>query len=224
MDAFWGGTDWYWWGIYIGGSNMACDNNNVTQAYIDQEIATWRMQFIWVGPQPPCSGYANRFPSNTTDAFNQGKSIAQNAYDRAVNLGLNVYQLPLVYDLEAFDTTNATCLAATKAFLRGWTSFLHQGSTTQTSGLYGSVCGSGLDEYWGITPKPDFIWGAKWDGNPDTGVLSCVGGTHWTNTRHKQYLGEVQRTANGVTLTVDVNCSAGPLYGNNDVPSNSDCS
>ena len=224
MNAFYSGTDWFWWGIYIGGSNMACPNTNVTASYINQEVGPWRMLFIWVGPQPPCSGGPSTFSSNTTTAFNQGQTTAQNAYLHAKNdLNLNTDDLPIVFDLEAYDSSNASCLAATKAFLRGWTTSLHQGPD-QRSGVYGSSCGSALDDYYGISPNPDFIWGANFGTTSHTSSLSCVASNHWGDRRHKQYEGDVQRTENGITLDVDVDCSAGPLYGIQDTPVYAACS
>ena len=204
---------------------MSCANTNVTAQWITTEVNRgYRLLFIWVGPQAPCTGYADRIPYNTSDAFDKGRAVAQNAFQHAsADLDLTIADLPIVYDLENFDTTNASCLDAAKAFMRGWTSYLHQG-VSQTSGLYGSVAGSGLDEFWSISPNPDFIWGAKWDGNSHTSQLSPVAAAHWTNRRHKQFIGETSRTANGVTLQVDVNCAGGPMYGNSDTVAISDCS
>jgi Domain of unknown function (DUF1906) len=226
MDAFWSGTSWYWWAIYIGGSVMGCANTNVTQPWINQEVNNgWRLLFVWVGPQAPCTNFSDTFPTNQSDAYDRGYSVAENAFSHAsIDLNLNLDNLPLVYDLENFDTSNTACLNAAKAFMRGWTAFLHLGSTQQKSGLYGSVCGSGLDSFWTIAPSPDFIWGGYWNDNPDTGDLSCVGSSHWTNVRHKQYTDDVSRTANGVTLVhLDLDCSRGPIYGNSDTPTNPAC-
>jgi len=41
-------------------------------------------------------------------------------------------------------------------------------------------------------------------------VMSCVSSSIWPK-RHKQYRGEVNVTANGVTRTVDVDCTQGPM-------------
>lgn len=224
MAAFWSGSNWYWWGIYIGGSNMGCPNNNVSEAWIDQEINRgWRILPIWVGPQAPCTNYGDTFPTNISDAYDRGYNAASKAFSRAVtDLGMNLVDLPIVYDLEAFDTSNTACLNAAKAFMRGWTTYLHAG-TAQKSGLYGSVCGSGLDSFWPVTPNPDFVWAAYYNDNPDTGNLACVASSHWQNVRHKQYTDNVNRTENGVTLLVDINCSRGPVYGDKDTSADPAC-
>ena len=79
--------------------------------------------------------------------------------------------------------------------------------------MYGSVCGSALSAYWTISPRPVFIWGAKWDDNPNVYTMGpCVSSDIWPK-RHKQYKGETSVTANGVTRIVDINCAQGPMYG-----------
>jgi hypothetical protein len=65
----------------------------------------------------------------------------------------------------------------------------------------------------GISPTLDFITGAAWDGNPNTGVMPCVSTSNWVhNQRHKQYRGGHNETWNGVTVQVDSDCSNGPVY------------
>lgn len=228
MAAFWGNSDWWWWAIYVGGSAMSCANTNVTAAWIDQEVDRgWRLLPTWVGPQAPCSSYAKRMPSNTSDAYDKGVEVAGNAYAHVANdLDMYVYDLPIAYDLEGgWDTTNTACLNAVKAFMRGWTHYLHQGTATQKSGLYGSAGGSALDEFWSISPNPDFIWAARYDGNPDTGALTpYVPSNHWGSARHKQYAQNASVTHGGVTLLVDRDCSAGPIYGVADTTSDPACS
>jgi hypothetical protein len=82
---------------------------------------------IWVGLQPPCTpaGKYYVFSYNTTTAYNQGYSEARSAHVAAVGLHFT-NDTPMVYDLEAgWDTTNSSCVAAAKAFVRGWVAFLH---------------------------------------------------------------------------------------------------
>jgi hypothetical protein len=57
------------------------------------------------------------------------------------------------------------------------------------------------------------IDGAAWDGVKSTRSMPCVGSGLWTNRqRHKQYRGDHNETWNGVTLSVDNDCSNGPVY------------
>lgn len=149
--------------------------------------------------------------------------MANAAFSAALALDFTT-TTPLVFDLEAWDTGNSSCVAAVQAFVRGWVTFLHAG-TPEKAGVYGSTCGSGLDKLWGLSPKPDWIWGALWDGNPSTSHLgTCVASTHWTSRqRHKQYAGGHNETWNGQTLNVDSDCANGPMFASSDQLRDSTC-
>jgi hypothetical protein len=153
------------------------------------------------------------FSYNTVTAYNQGFSEAGSAKTAALNLHLT-NATPLVFDLEPWDTTNSTCVAAAKSFIRGWAAKMHA-APNQKAGVYGSTCASGLDNFVTINPAPDWIWGAKWDSDPSTSNLgTCVAASHWSfHQRHKQYRGPHNETWNGVTLNVDSDCANGPMYG-----------
>lgn len=229
MDAFWLGTPYYHWYVYIGGANRFCKNNtNLTASWVDRNGAAnfkWGLMPIWVGLQAPCTpaGKYYVFSYNTTTAYNQGSSEANAAFSAALALDFTT-TTPLVFDLEAWDTGNSSCVAAVKAFVRGWVDFLHAG-TPEKAGVYGSTCGSGLDKLWGLSPTPDWIWGALWDGNPSTSHLgTCVATTHWTtHQRHKQYAGSHNETWNGQTLNVDSDCANGPMFASSDQLRDSTC-
>ena len=228
MEAFWSDSPWWWWGIYIGGSAMGCANTNVTASWITQETNRgWRLLPTWVGPQASCSSFASRMPANTSDAYDKGYDVAANAFAHATasgELNMTAANLPIAYDLEGWTSSDAGCLNAAKAFMRGWTAYLHLG-TAQKAGLYGSAGASKLDDFWSISPNPDFIWAARYDGNSDTGALTpYIAASHWGSVRHKQFDDNVSRTRGGYTLAVDLNCSAGPVYGTADTYSDPDCS
>lgn len=170
---------------------------------------------IWVGPQAPCTGYSHRFSSNATTAYAQGRSEASAAYTALLNLGIGS-DSPVVYDLEGYDTLNSGCVAAAKAFIRGWVEYLHA-APAQSAGVYGSSCSSGLDGFWSNSPRPDWIWGANWNLVESTSNLACIGATHWSNRqRHKQYRGAHNETWNGISIQVDSDCANGPNYSSHD--------
>lgn len=229
MNAFWSGTPYYHWYVYIGGSNRYCKNNtNLSASWVDTNgpaSTKWGLMPIWVGLQPPCTpaGKYYVFSYNTTTAYNQGYSEAGSAYNagRALHFS-NAW--PMVMDLEPWDTTNSSCVAAAQAFVRGWVAYLHT-YPPQKAGVYGSTCASGLDKFWGISPAPDWIWAAKWDNNPSTSSLgTCVATSHWTNhQRHKQYRGTHTETWNGQTLSVDSDCANGPMWAIHDGLYDSTC-
>ena len=126
--------------------------------------------------------------------------------------------MPLIFDLEAFgggDSSLTTCRNAAKSFINGWVAYLHTGSA-QRAGVYGSQCGSYLNDFYSIANVPDFIWFAFWNGNPSTTNVSSgcsLPGTHWaTHQRHKQYDDGHNETYGGVTIHTDKDCSDGRVY------------
>lgn len=214
MNAWWSGTPWTWIGVYIGGNSRACSQPNLTSSWLNTNYSKgWRFEFLWVGPQAPCTSYANRISYTTSTAYNQGVNQAISAYNALLNLGIgnNALGTPVIYDMEAFNTGNSSCLAAVKSFVNGWVHQLHV-APAQVAGYYGSSCASAVDAMSTLANVPNYINGADWDGNPSTSDISCVPSTHWVyHQRLKQYRGGHNETWNGVTLNIDSNCANGPL-------------
>jgi hypothetical protein len=210
-SAFWNNTPYSNIGVYIGGISAACPMNS--GSFISALVAQgWQIMPLWVGPQASCSSFPHRMSSNATTAFEQGKTEAHSSYLRLQSLGMSVDNTPVIYDLENYDTTNTTCLNAAKAFIRGWVTQAHV-PTAQKSGVYGSACASGLASFASLSPAPDFITGADWDNVKSVRSMSCVSSSSWTGgRRHKQYRGDHSETWNGVTISVDNDCSNAPTY------------
>jgi glycoside hydrolase-like protein len=215
MQAFWTGTPYFWLGTYIGGSLMACSQPNLSADYLNSVHSQgWDFEFIWVGPQPPCTGYNQRFSSDPNTAYQQGKNEAISAWSLLTNtLGVTNFAggTALVYDLES---SPSACQAATNSFISGW-DYQLQLAPAQKAGVYGSVCGSNLAALASISNVPDFIWGAWYNGNPSTGNLDGGGcgvpnGWWGYSQRLKQYNGGHNETWNGVTLNIDNDCANGP--------------
>jgi hypothetical protein len=215
MQAFYDNTPYWWLGTYIGGVLMACSQPNLSASWLNTVNAQgWNFEFIWVGPQPPCTAYNSRFSSDPATANSQGKAEGNSAWSALVNLGItnNALNTPLVYNLES---APPSCQAATNSFISGWMSSLHT-SPAQVAGVYGSVCGSSLNTLASISPVPDFVWGAWYNGNKSTSNLDgggCgVANGNWSNhQRLKQYNNTHSETWNGVQLWVDDDCANGPV-------------
>lgn len=212
MQAFWNGTPYWWFNMYIGGSTRACANTNLSGDWINQVRAIgWKLLPTWTGAQAPCSPYNVKFSIDPGTAYNEGYNEAVAAYQEILSLGMNA-DTPIALDVEGFDTSIAGCVAAAQAFVNGWTDYL-QIPPRQLSDVYGSVCGSAINSYASIPLPPDFIWGAFYNGNPDTGDMACVNSGYWVESqRHKQYTNTHNETYNGVTLRVDNDGSNGPVY------------
>jgi hypothetical protein len=211
MQAFWNNTPFSNFGLYIGGADLGC--STPSGSYISQlQAMGWQFLPLWVGPQAPCSAEPVRMSGDPNTAYQEGKNEALASYRQMQALGMNTDGTPVIYDMENYDTGNASCLNAVKSFVRGWVEQMHV-APAQKAGVYGSTCGSGLQSLAGISAPPDFIHGASWDGNKNTAAMPCIGAGNWTNNqRHKQYAGPHDETWNGVRLNIDSDCSNAPVY------------
>ena len=210
MTAFWTNTPYSAWGIYIGGEDRACSQPNLTASWVSEVTAQgWHLLPLWVGPQNPCVPGYDHFSTDTATAYSQGKAQALDAYSAVTGLGMSGNS-PVIYDMETGGSSTTACIDATKSFIQGWDAQMHV-APAQPAGVYTSTCGGFMDDFASVSPPPDFIDGADWDGNPSTSDLSCVASNHWTeHQRIKQYEGGHNVTENGVTLNVDSDCSNGP--------------
>jgi hypothetical protein len=217
MQSYFSLTPYFIWYIYIGGINRACANTNLNAVWVQEAMGNgvssgmdWGLMPIWVGPQAPCPVPSTRhYPSyintNPTIAYNEGKNEEQQAYNALQDLGIT-YKAPVVYDMEDYDTNNASCVATVMNFMEGWDEEAAAASS-QLPGVYGT-CNAVWSQYAALPTPPKFIWGAYWDNNEATSDLPCVSSGNWVNhQRHKQYQGGHNETWNGVTLNVDSDCS-----------------
>lgn len=209
MQTWWYYSPYYWFAPYIGGSMMGCGQPNLSAAYLNAlQGQGWSFLNTWVGPQAPCTGYRSRFSYDTNTARNQGIQEAINAYNQLQALGYanSAANVVVVYDIEYYDTGNASCNAAVQAFMGGWAYQLHV-PTAQVAGMYGTGAALNLEPGAGL----DFVWGADYSGNPSTGTINGLNGGYWVNSqRFKQYVNSVNETYHGVTLNIDLDCANGP--------------
>jgi hypothetical protein len=193
-------------GIYIGGVSRGCTQANLTAAWVQQQVtAGWKLLPLYVGPQASCSGKKNLINNATADA--QGRAAGSDAVVQAAALGLAKTSV-LIYDMEAYPTTDAACRTGVLAFMNGYTSQLHD--LGYYSGYYSSV-GSGIAHQvanYSATgyARPDYVDFARWDGAAGTVTDTTIPSTMWPGKRRmKQYLGGHQETWGGVTINVDSN-------------------
>jgi hypothetical protein len=217
LHSFWSNTPFVFWGLYLGGVNWCCHGGSPLSAGYISTITHgtyqhWSLAPIWVGPQDPCWPYSgDKFSTDTTDAYNSGWGTGYWAHHEALSLGMG-NNVPLTDDLEAFNTNDQSCVDAARAFVHGWDDYVTY------SGIYGSVgspCpgGSDLPTYGSIYHPPGHIWGAHWDGNPNTYDMGGCLGNLWTRgQRLKQYLGPHDETWHGLTMNVDSDSVDGPVY------------
>jgi hypothetical protein len=188
-------------GVYIGGTNMACSQPNLTPAWVAQQWAAgWHLIPTYVGLQAPGNscGCTAISPSQ---AAAQGTAAAIDAVADAQAVGIGAGN-PIYDDMEGY-TRGGTASAAVLAFLSAWTTQLH--AEGYGAGVY-SDTESGIADLVaqvGTTyTEPDDIWIAHWNGLKSVSD-PAVPNTYWVNERLHQYRGGHNETYGGVTINVD---------------------
>jgi hypothetical protein len=183
-------------GIYIGGSDRASDQLNLTAGWVrDQAMAGWSFIPLYAGPQA-AFGEISR-----SNAASEGTSAAADAVVQAERLGFGP-RTPIYYDMEAYPPSASV---AALRFLSAWTRELRR--LNFVSGVYSSS-GSGIADLAGQYRKrhyqiPDVIYDALWNGKANTRDGAFRHG-EWTNHRRlHQYSGNVTQTFGGDTIDID---------------------
>jgi hypothetical protein len=206
--------------IYFGGSARACPQANLTSSWVSTVFSQgWRLIPTWVGPQAPCTQYGSRFSYDIATARSQGLSEASAAVSAAQALGLGA-GTPLYYDLENYNETQASCAAASSAFINAWVERI------RASGYVAGVYANAYDAQHDMTPGviahvPDAVWIAQWacgagttscGWSPTVWGISGLSDGYWVNNqRIRQYWGDHNETWGGVTFKIDSNYANGPV-------------
>jgi hypothetical protein len=194
-------------GIYLGGSNRACADGNLTPPWVNSVRAMgWNLLPLWVGRQAPCVSQKGLELIGAGSAGSQGKAAADNAAERAAYFGLEAGS-PIYYDMEGYKPT-ASCTLTVQRFVTAWTNELHVKG--YTSGVYGSANSTIRDIVSmlenGSDGVPDDIWTARWDGVEQVFSEPVVTNDLWSeHQRVHQYRGGHKETYGGVTINIDSN-------------------
>ena len=178
-------------GIYIGGSDRACDQPNLSRAWVRREaLAGWRFIPLYAGPQAAFGElHAPR---------RQGMAAARDAVAQARRLGFGRHT-PIYYDMEAYRPRVRT---AALRFLSAWTRQLHR--LAYSSGVYSSS-DSGIDDLSDarrVYARPNVIYDALWNGSASTRDRNLRAG-QWHLKRIHQYRGNVTQRFGGVRINID---------------------
>ena len=188
-------------GVYLGGSNLACAQPNLTAAWVTRESAAgWHLIPTYVGLQAPSNscGCAGIDPSRATQ---EGAAAANDAVSHATAVGLGPGN-PIYDDMEYYPRGAANG-SAVLAYLSGWTSRLH--ALGYQSGVYGntdSVIADLLGRQGTGYPEPDDIWFAEWNG-AQTVTSQGIPSGFWIGHRVHQYSGGQNATYGNVTINID---------------------
>jgi hypothetical protein len=182
-------------GIYIGGSDRACAQPNLTAAWVSkQATAGWHFVPLYVGPQVA-------FWREVTAPRSQAVASAKDAVTQARALGFGP-ATPLYYDMEAYPSRRSW---AALTFFSAWTRELH--SLGYRSAIYSSS-GSGIRDLVSNFQSssyqmPDVIYDALWNGAADT-EDPAVPATYWANhQRVHQFSGGANESHGGYWINID---------------------
>lgn len=182
-------------GIYIGGRNLACDQQNLTPRWVRREAAAgWRFVPLYAGPQASLG--------QLTSPASQGTAAAKDAARQAELLGFGP-GTPLYDEMAAYPARRTR---PALRFLSAWTVELHK--LGFASGVYGSSDSAVADlarEYEYRTRKfvmPDVVDDALWNGSLSNREAPVEPG-EWTGGRLHQFSGNVVQTYGGATMYVN---------------------
>jgi Domain of unknown function (DUF1906) len=198
-------------GVYLGGTNMACSQPNLTTSWTQKETAAgWHFIPTYVGLQAPGNS-CGCAAIQSGHATSEGIAAANDAVARAKAVGIGPGN-PIYFDMEAYTPGSAT--AVVHSFLTGWTNTLH--TAGYVSGVYSSAA-SGISDlahsYNTSFKEPDDIWIADWNGQHST-KDPYVPSADWPNhQRLHQYSGGVNQTYGGVTINIDGDYIDGAVAG-----------
>jgi glycoside hydrolase-like protein len=182
-------------GIYIGGSDAACAQPNLTAGWLRHEAAAgWHFIPTYVGPQAA-------FGELHRSSASQGTAAAMDAVRQAQQLGFGPLT-PIYYDMEGYLPSERV---RALRFESAWTSTLH--AFGYSSGVYSSASSGIADlahQYGrGTYTMPDVIFIAHWNGQANTQDDVFHHGEWTPRRRVHQYRGNVTRTYGGATILVD---------------------
>ena len=213
--AAWRGTSPYTGvNIYFGGRNRGCSQPNLTAAWVRGAAAAgWSLVPTYFGDQPFCMNGSKPYRYTASAAAARGSADGTDAVTQARALGL----LPgsaLYADVEHYDRTNTSCVAAVRTYVSEWTRALHRGGylagvyVHQDSGMR-DLAGSYLST---SLARPDAVWMARWDDVATVTGWPTAGNSLWAEwQRAKQYRGDHPETWGGVSLTIDSDIIKGPV-------------
>jgi len=180
-------------GIYIGGSDRACAQPNLTEGWVRaQAAAGWHFIPLYAGPQA-AFGELNA-------PVRQGLAAAADAVAQAQSLGFGP-RTPIYYDMEAYLPRRR---AAALAFLSAWTGqvrrlgYLAGVYSSSDSGVTDLVRQYGARQF----STPDLIYDALWNRKATVTDPNIPAGL-WLHRRIHQFRGNVTQRYGGRLINID---------------------
>jgi len=216
MQTWWNSSPYWDIGLYIGGPDLSsgCKSSNLTAKWISNvNDQGWSFVPTWIGPQSHCATvgtYGTYISNDTTTAYNQGVTAADDAYTAAASLGFSSGSV-IYDDIEGYSATS-TCGPAANAFVRGWSTELS--ALGDHVGIYGNP--GNASDWFSLSPHPADVWIAAWvSGTAHRGFsvwnLTGLPNGDWQgDQRHHQFHGDHHHTYGYVEVNpLDDNCGNG---------------
>ena len=182
-------------GVYIGGSDEACAQPNLTRKWLAAEAAAgWHFMPMYVGPQA-------EFGELGIHPGHQGRAAANDAVTQAERLGLGA-GTPLYYDMEAYSPgENGKAMR----FLSSWSSRIR--ALGYSSGVYSSSSAAVTSLARAYSTRryaqPNVIFDALWNGERNT-ADPVLAAKDWANHhRVHQFAGNVVQSYGGDPMSID---------------------
>jgi glycoside hydrolase-like protein len=217
MKTWAGASPYHAVGIYVGGSDRACPDGNLTPNWI-QTVARqgWKLFPIYVGLQAPCwkdPGGGHPAVIARSRRWTQGQDAANDAANRAAYFGIAPGS-PIYFDMEYYPRDDTGCTQDVQAFLSAWTDQLH--ARGFVSGIYSSSKGAIADMALvydkAAVYRADVAWYAHWDKVPTVFGDRTLSDKYWPGPRRiKQYQGGHTETYGGKRLNIDLNVLDAPV-------------
>jgi hypothetical protein len=195
MDAWRAHSPYRAIGVYLGGSDAACAQPNLTASWLRrQAVRGWHFLPLYVGPQAA-------FGELTTSSRRQGIAAATDAARRARRLGFG-HMTPIFYDMEGYPPWRS---GRVLRFLSAWSIRI------RTLGFYSGVYSSSSSGVADLARQfgrgryamPDVIWAARWNGQANQSDPVFRRGQWIDHHRVHQYAGNVTQTFGGVRMNID---------------------
>jgi Domain of unknown function (DUF1906) len=203
-------------GIYIGGGNKGCSQPALNAGWVSTVANEgWHLAPLYVGLQAPCTFATQVSTIDPSNAAFWGAASANDAVTQARVLGLGP-GTPIYFDMEAYNSGDALCVAVVRQFVTNWVNQLH---------LFGYVAGYYSSSASGIRDEaqvafnpayahPDAVWFANWDNRLSTTGDPFFSDALWSgHQRLHQFEGGHPEWWGGVGLNIDSSVDDGPNAG-----------
>jgi hypothetical protein len=202
-------------GIYIGGTNRACPDGNLSATWVESATSGgWSLFPLYVGLQAPCVGQKDLTTISPGSAVTEGAAAASDAASRAAFFGLAA-GVPIYFDMESYATNDPACTQTVQQFVSAWVDRLH--ALGYVAGVYGSAA-SMMRDMVSLAASgasaPDQIDIGDWNGNARVFEDPYVPDGAWVHhQRIHQYRGGHKETWGGVTIDIDNDYLDGAVAG-----------